>query len=447
MKLNAQTLLPDFLNLMLDTVFVVDRDGHIVFVSAACERMFGYSQQELTGRRLIELVAVEDRDKTLQEAGKVMAGHPRVGFENRYIRKDGRYVRVMWSAFWSDKHQCRIGVARDVTEWRRLEDRHAATYEISEAAHQAQDLNTLFEDVEDIVARRVSVATFAVADFDQETQVQHWVFRKDSAHPWGASLSSRLLAICADSKSRANPFLMRHDLSLTGLHSNENAGAWVFVPLQSQSGYMGTLVISSSNGVLYCETDLELLRFVGGQVATAVERQRMHAELLRMAQYDDLTGLPNRRTLHAHLRSALARCERRQASLAVLFVDLDDFKLVNDTYGHVVGDQLLREVAVRLKGSVRKGDTVFRLGGDEFLILLEDIHSKEQARKVANKLQTFLKEPVGFENSSFRPDASIGLAFYPDDATQPDALLGHADQDMYVVKNRRHSGLVHRNYE
>jgi len=446
MKLNVQALLPDFLNLMLDTVFVVDIEGRIVFVSAACERMLGYSQQELIGHPMIELVAPEDRERTREEARKVMAGIPRVGFENRYIRKDGRYVRVMWSACWTEQHQCRIGVARDVTERRRLEDRQAATYAVSEAAHRAQNVNTLLAEVQEIVAQRVPVTTFAVADFDQETQVQHWIFRQDSAHPWNASLSTRLLAICADSKNRQEPLLLKHDLSSNELHSTEHAGTWVFVPLQSQSGYMGTLVISSSSGVVYSETDLELLRFVGAQVATAVERQRMHAELLRMAQYDDLTGLPNRRTLHAHLRSALARCERRQASLAVLFVDLDDFKLVNDSYGHVVGDQLLREVAVRLKDSLRKGDTVFRLGGDEFLVLLEDIRSKDDARKVANKLQVSLLEPVDFENGSLRPDASIGLACYPDDATQVDALLAFADQDMYVVKRQRQRGLAQRSF-
>ncbi len=130
----------------------------------------------------------------------------------------------------------------------------------------------------------------------------------------------------------------------------------------------------------------------------------------------------------------------------MLFVDLDDFKLVNDSYGHVVGDQLLREVAVRLKDSLRKGDTVFRLGGDEFLVLLEDIRSKDDARKVANKLQVSLLEPVDFENGSLRPDASIGLACYPDDATQVDALLAFADQDMYVLKRQRQRGLAQRSF-
>jgi diguanylate cyclase (GGDEF)-like protein/PAS domain S-box-containing protein len=442
MKLTAQALLPDFLDLMLDTVFVVDIEGQIVFVSASCERMFGFSQQEMIGRRMLDMVAPEDRDKTLQEARKVMAGLPRVGFENRYIRKDGRYVRVMWSACWSEKHQCRIGVARDVTERRLLEDRQAATYAVSEAAHRAQDLNALFAEVQEILAQRVPVATFAVADLDPETQIQDWIFREDTAHPWSASLSIRLLAICSDSKNRHEPLLMKQDFSTGGFQSAEQTGTWLFVPLQSQSGYMGTMVISSSSGVLYGDTDIELLRFVGAQVATAIERQRMHAELMRMAKYDDLTGLLNRRGLQAHLRAALARCERRRASLAVLFVDLNDFKLVNDSYGHVVGDKLLREVATRLKERLRKGDMVFRLGGDEFLVLLEDIKSRDDARNVVDKLLACLSQPLVTDIGILRPDASIGLACYPDDATQVDALLAYADQDMYVLKRQRHRPLV-----
>ncbi|MAK55126.1 MAG: diguanylate cyclase [Pusillimonas sp.] len=437
MKLIAQALLPDFLNLMLDTVFVVDTEGCVVFVGAACERMFGYSQEELIGRRMIELVAPEDRDRTLEEAQKVMAGVPRIGFENRYIRKDGRYVRVMWSACWSQEHQCRIGVARDITTRRLLEDRQAATYAVSEAAHRAQDATTLFEEVREILAQRVPVATFAVADFDSENQLQHWVFRKDSTHPWSAALSAQLLAICSDSKNRPEPFLMQQDNASSGLRPAGQSGTWAFVPLHSQSGYMGTMVMNSSTGVFYGDTDLELLRFVAGQVATAIERQRMHAELLRMAKYDDLTGLLNRRALQAHLRAALARCERRQAALAVLFVDLDDFKLVNDFHGHFVGDLLLREVATRLQASLRKGDTVFRLGGDEFLVLLEDVNSKEDAQKVVGKLNASLSQPLAIESSILRVQGSIGLACYPEDAAQVDALLAHADQNMYVLKRQR----------
>ncbi|HBT31709.1 MAG TPA: diguanylate cyclase [Pusillimonas sp.] len=445
MKLNAETLLPEFLDLMLDTVFMVDAEGCVVFVGAACERMFGYSQQELIGRRMIDFVAPEDRDRTLQEAQQVMSGVARVGFENRYVRKDGRYVRVMWSAYWSDKHQCRIGVARDVTERRRLEECQAATYAVSEAAHRAQDLGTLFKEVQEILARRVPVATFAVADFDHETQVQDWIFRQDNAYPWSVSLSTRLLAICSDSKSRQAPLLMQQDVPDV-LRPAEQSGTWLFVPLHAQSGYMGTLVMSCTRGALYGSTDIELLRFVGGQVATAIERQRMHAELLRMAQYDDLTGLLNRRTLHAHLRATLARYERRQASFALLFVDLDDFKSVNDSYGHLVGDQLLMQIAIRLKRSVRQGDTVFRLGGDEFLVLLEDIHTKEDARQVAAKLKANVSEPVVIEGSSLNAYASVGLACYPDDARQIDALLSHADQEMYVMKRRRQGALARRFY-
>ncbi|MBC7202989.1 MAG: GGDEF domain-containing protein, partial [Pusillimonas sp.] len=123
---------------------------------------------------------------------------------------------------------------------------------------------------------------------------------------------------------------------------------------------------------------------------------------------------------------------------------LNDFKLVNDSYGHVVGDKLLREVATRLKERLRKGDMVFRLGGDEFLVLLEDIKSRDDARNVVDKLLACLSQPLVTDIGILRPDASIGLACYPDDATQVDALLAYADQDMYVLKRQRHRPLVQR---
>src|SRR5690606_19377541 len=126
--------LPNFLDLLLDTVFVVDMQGKLVYVSAACERLLGYTPQELIGRSMLDLIVPEDRERTLREAALVMSGLPRIGFENRYIRKDGSWVHIMWSARVSESDQLRVGVARDVTERRRLEAVQSAIYAISESA-------------------------------------------------------------------------------------------------------------------------------------------------------------------------------------------------------------------------------------------------------------------------------------------------------------------------
>src|SRR5690606_33017787 len=123
------------------------------------------------------------------------------------------------------------------------------------------------------------------------------------------------------------------------------------------------------------------------QVALAIKRRQISDELLRSARHDELTGLPNRRLFQDRMKSALSRCKRKAARLAVLFIDIDNFKQVNDSFGHDAGDFLLQEVALRLKQYLREEDTVARLGGDEFVVLLEDVEVQEAAWTVADKLR------------------------------------------------------------
>lgn len=131
MATNNSAPLASFIDLLLDAVCAVDVEGRFVFVSAACERIFGYTPDELVGRRMIELVHPADRARTLQAADRIMAGEPMPNFENRYLRKDGQVAHILWSARWSEVDQLRIAVARDITERKQAESRQAALYAIS----------------------------------------------------------------------------------------------------------------------------------------------------------------------------------------------------------------------------------------------------------------------------------------------------------------------------
>jgi diguanylate cyclase (GGDEF)-like protein len=155
----------------------------------------------------------------------------------------------------------------------------------------------------------------------------------------------------------------------------------------------------------------------------AVERTRREAQLAHRALHDPLTHLPNRALFGDRLRLALSRLKRTQTCLAVLFLDLDGFKAVNDALGHVAGDQFLREVASRLRGVLRGGDTAARFGGDEFVILCEDVAGLTEARGIAERVVN--EVPGG---------VSVGVALAVDGTEDPDALLRAADAAMYVVK-------------
>jgi diguanylate cyclase (GGDEF)-like protein len=167
----------------------------------------------------------------------------------------------------------------------------------------------------------------------------------------------------------------------------------------------------------------------------AMEEAEHRAEMVRfLAYHDSLTGLPNRRLLDDRLRQAVLQAQRRGSGVAVLLIDLDDFKQVNDSAGHRGGDAVLREVASRLGSCVRKTDTVARHGGDEFVVVLADAHSLPDCQGVAEKVLAALAPGFLVEGRSFRLGASIGIATFPADAGDADALLRGADAAMYRAK-------------
>ncbi len=156
-----------------------------------------------------------------------------------------------------------------------------------------------------------------------------------------------------------------------------------------------------------------------------------------LALHDALTGLPNRRLLEDRMTNMLERAERNRTRAAILVVDLDGFKQINDTHGHAVGDEFLREIALRLGKVVRKADTLARSGGDEFTVLVSDILQPNGARILAQKLQTELDRPITVRQLQLCLSGSIGVAVYPEDGETADSLCSRADADMYRAK--RHS--------
>lgn len=156
--------------------------------------------------------------------------------------------------------------------------------------------------------------------------------------------------------------------------------------------------------------------------------------LWQLANHDALTGLPNRMLLTDRLEQLLARMRRQEKQLAVMFLDLDDFKQVNDTYGHDFGDQLLKLVAERLRSAVRADDTVARMSGDEFIILIGCVENQEALTAVSQKIQQTLSEGFQIEEQLFRVRVSIGIALFPEDGDAPETLIRQADKRMYADK-------------
>lgn len=443
METNTYAALVGFVDMLLDAICVVDAEGRYVFVSAAAERIFGYLPHELIGRRMIELVHPDDRERTLAEARNVMAGQINVGFENRYVRKDGRVVHIMWSARWSEVDNLRIAVARDITERKRAESMRAALFRISEAAHTASDLPALFKDMHSVIGDLLPARHFYVALRDKYSGLLSFPYHVDVLDP-------TLQQPMADALATEVVGLGRAVLLAPGSgHSDEYHGAsdglrrllgndglsWLAAPLETQHGIIGALLVKSDPDCPhYDDRDRELLQFVSTQVAAAIERKQLYDRLKSMAQYDQLTQIPNRMLLQERLLQALERAKSSKGRLALLYLDLDKFKQVNDTLGHAAGDLLLQEVAHRLKQCVRETDTVARIGGDEFVVLLDRVNNSDDAGKVADKICKALNVPMVLKGHDWQIQPSIGIANYPEDATDLAQLFRHADEAMYSAK-------------
>lgn len=171
-----------------------------------------------------------------------------------------------------------------------------------------------------------------------------------------------------------------------------------------------------------------------GIIRDITERQQIHQQLNHMATHDALTGLPNRTLFMDRLQVALAQAKRNRNRIAVMMLDLDHFKDINDKLGHLVGDKLLQEIGHRLTGILRHNDTVARLGGDEFIILLSDLEKMEYAAGVAKVILKAFQKPFLLADHKIVTNASIGIAMFPDDCEDTDALLKKSDTAMYSVK-------------
>lgn len=430
-----------FTDLLMDAVFAVDADAYVVFASASCERIFGYTPQEMIGRNMFDMMVPEDRDLTRNSVGDIMSGVPQLNFENRYVRKDGQVVHIMWSTRWSPTEKLRIGVARDITERKRAEAMQNALYSISEAAHSAEDLLALYKRLHQIIGSLLQADNFSVTLYDKETDHLSFPYHVDEHDPVSRCPRPAAGTLCAEVIRTRQPLRLTPDTMDASLKKLSASGAtnalyWLGVPLKSHNGTIGVLVVKSyPGGTCYSEKDQELLQFVSTQIATAIERQQMQVRLRHMAQYDQLTGLPNRRLLYDRLKVALSTARRKQERLSVLYIDLDKFKQVNDALGHSIGDRLLQIVAERLKQCVRESDTVARIGGDEFVVLLQCISLLEQAELVAEKIRNALSHPFPIDGHSLSIIPSIGIALYPEHGDDEQQLLNHADKAMYSAKN------------
>lgn len=432
----------DHLNILFDAVCMVDESGRFVYVSQAAERIFGYEPEEMIGKPMIDFVYPEDREQTLSVAGRVMTGDFVNHYENRYLRKDGRVVDILWSARWSNNDRLRVAVARDITERKRNETRLLALYNISDAANQAFDLGAFVKRISKIILTKYINSDLMIVLYDSGSHQLRICENPDSIYDNSEDQIRIPEALCkAVIKAGEVIRLEGESVKVHPDYSTLSVGGTpevvMAIPVSESGNCHGVLILRQFQGVLNSTgMDEEFLVYTANQIALVLERFELQEALQQKALYDELTRLPNRGLFNDRLVAALNRVRRDHKKLALIYFDINNFKWVNDTYGHLVGDLLLKTMAERLSGSIRASDTVARIGGDEFVCLLEGDLSSNDVAKLVAKIRKQVDGPAAIDGYNLELSASVGWAICPDQAETMDALMSFADHAMYADKAR-----------
>jgi diguanylate cyclase (GGDEF)-like protein/PAS domain S-box-containing protein len=389
-----------------ELVWSLDLEGRWTYLNAAAARFYGGQPGELIGRPFIERVARELQERDEAVFRRVVAGEPVLDQETRHLCADGSYVDLAFNAIALRDPQGSIvgaiGAARDITQRRRAA---AALHESIEKLRLAVEIADLsyweWEAAGDLLK-------FGSNPEGASARTMKW-----SEYAAGVSFDDRerYLTTAREAMASGEPFDVEYRVITAD----------------------GSVLWCSARGVPMLDAAGKVQRMVG--VSRDITGQKRREEGVSfLAYHDSLTGLPNRRLLQDRLNQALFSARRHDGKVGAMLIDLDDFKQVNDSGGHRIGDTVLREAAQRLGSCVRKSDTVARHGGDEFVILVSDLQTEADCQVVAEKVLRVLGQPFEAEGSSYRLGASIGIAVFPSAGADGDALLRNADAAMYQAK-------------
>jgi len=398
---------------MKESYYEVNLDGNFTFFNDALWRQLGYSRGELMGMNYRVYTRAEQIKEQLEIYKRVYStGEPNESCIQEQLRKDGKLILVETSVFPLRNNSGKIvgfrGISRDITERLQMEEalrlsgeRYRTILQEIEEGYYEVDLQGNFTFANDAACRQLGYSREELIGLNYKAYVPK--------------------------EDVKNVYRTWNKVFRTG----ESVKSFPFATIKKD----GTQI--------YLENSISPIKNKEGKIIgfrsisrDITERKQFEQKLSEMATHDSLTGLPNRVLLSDRLMVGTALARRNGHRLAVLMLDLDKFKEVNDASGHSVGDELLKAVGQRLTGIMRRSDTVSRIGGDEFVLVLPQISQINDLSKFADRVLNAFQEPFVFGRHRIQITTSIGIAVFPDDGIDIDHLLKFADSAMYLAKEQ-----------
>lgn len=427
-----------------------NRNGKIISINRFGEELFGFSKEELAGKEVVGTL-VEEKDSRGVDLEKLISDIRRnpdayKHVENENITRDGRRVWIAWrNAYIESGHDDKpelLSIGVDMTERKRVEN---ALYALASSISYAQEKKDMLRDTMRHLAEAYASKYAFYAVYADETKASMRILAL-----WdGETINSEDIYHLDDTPCR-DILLGKLEIVEQGLIERYpkdkvllewGVESYFGTSLKnSNSDVIGIIAVMDVRPMFLPDWSKAILHVFAERISGELERRNAEENIYRLAHYDVLTELPNRLLFHDRLEQAVAHAARNNQYVALLFLDLDRFKHVNDSIGHAGGDILLNEVAMRLTSCVRESDTVARMGGDEFIVLLSDFGTEKQlllaTSELSEKMVETIAQPFYIDSMEFYVSVSIGITVYPQDGTNIDYLVRNADIAMYHAKDK-----------
>ena len=434
-----------------DPIVLISADLRYVDCNAAALHFFGVlDKQRITGRK----VGLFSRQKSLRIeqpdiddlAAKTLAGQPQQ-FEWVTIRRNKIiYTDVTLHRAQLDDGYAIFAILRDISARKRAELLQNEQNRVLHMVMAGDDLDAILSEIIGFADAQIPDSACSILQVNEHAT--HFTSMLSQRHPERIVRTMRGLAVrhgngvASEAVLRRAPCIvtdiahdpmMEHLRSLIDTTVYPSCGAWPIIGKEGQ--LLGVFSALLKENQAPSTEYLQLANIAADLASVAIESRRADERIRHLAHYDELTGLPNRFLCTQHVSNAINHAEHRNGMVAVLLLDLDRFKNINDTFGHETGEAVLQEIAQRFRGSLRELDILARVGGDEFIVLVDDFDDLLQVGEIAQKLLAEARKPFIIAGQEATLSASIGIATYPGDGNNAQALIKNADIAMYRAKH------------